>query len=93
LQYIFAYYKYIIKSSTSHMKNISFLLMVVAIASILVAGITSTTMQADAFKSTSSHKNGINVCYQSENCKQSNVGQQVYGKNNKLIGFNDQSTN
>ena len=31
------------------MKNISFLLMMVAITSLLVAGITSTTMQADAF--------------------------------------------
>jgi hypothetical protein len=75
------------------MKNISFLLMMVAIASILVAGITSTTMQADAFKHKSSHQNGINVCYQSDSCKQSNIGQQASGKNNKLIGFSDQSTN
>jgi hypothetical protein len=74
------------------MKNISFLLMVVAIASILVAGITSTTMQADAFKGKSSHQNGLNVCINSDPCKQSNLGQQAFGKNNKLIGFNDQST-
>ena len=75
------------------MKNISFLLMMVAIASILVAGTTSTTIQADAFKGKGSHQTGINVCYHSDNCKQSNIGQQASGKNNKLIGFNDQSTN
>jgi len=75
------------------MKNISFLLMMVAIASILVAEITSTTMQADAFKGKSSHQTGLNVCINSDSCKQSNIGQQAYGKNNKLIGFSDQSTN
>ena len=75
------------------MKNISFLLMVVAIASILVAGITSTTMQADAFKGKSSHHQGLNVCINSDSCKQSNIEQQASGKNNKLIGFSDQSIN
>ena len=75
------------------MKNISFLFMTVAIASLLVVGITSmTAMQADAFKGKSS-QNGINVCYRSDGCEQSNLGQQASGKNNKLIGFNDQSTN
>ena len=75
------------------MKNISFLFMTVAIASLLVVGITSmTTMQADAYKGKNSQK-GTNICYRSDGCEQSNVGQQASGKNNKLIGFNDQSTN
>jgi hypothetical protein len=74
------------------MKNISFLLMVMAIASILVAGITSTTMQADAFKNKDSHKKQTNICINSDPCKQSNVGQQAFGKNNKLIAFNDQTS-
>ena len=43
------------------MKNISFLLMMVAITSLLVAGITSTTMQADASKRKNSQK-GTNIC-------------------------------
>jgi hypothetical protein len=75
------------------MKNISFLLMVVAIASILFAGITSTTMQADASKGKSQYQKGLNVCVNSDSCEQSNIGQQASGKNNKLIGFSDQSTN
>jgi hypothetical protein len=74
------------------MKNISFSLMMVAITSLLVAGITSTTMQADAFKGKSSIQKGLNICINSDPCKQSNVGQQAFGKNNKLIGFSDQST-
>ncbi len=73
------------------MKNISFLFMVVAIGSLLVAGITSTTMQADAFKGKNSQK-GINVCIGSDPCTQSNLGQQASGKDNTLIGFNDQGT-
>ncbi len=66
--------------------------MMVAITSLLVAGITSTTMQADAFKSKNSQK-GTNFCYRSDGCDQSNIGQQASGKNNKLVGFTDQSTN
>jgi hypothetical protein len=50
-------------------------------------------MQADAFKGKSSHETGLNVCINSDPCKQSNIGQQASGKNNKLIGFSDQSTN
>jgi hypothetical protein len=74
------------------MKNISFLLMVVAITSLLVAGVTSTTMQAYAYKGKSSHQNGLNVCINSDPCKQSNIGQQASGKNNFQFAFADQDT-
>jgi hypothetical protein len=72
------------------MKNISLLLMMVAITSLLVAGVTSTTMQADAFKSKNSQK-GTNICAFSD-CQQSNIGQQASGKHNFQFAFADQST-
>lgn len=73
------------------MKNISFLLMMVAITSLLVAGITSTTMQADAFKGKSNSQKGTNICAFA-GCQQSNIGQQASGKHNFQFAFDDQST-
>jgi hypothetical protein len=72
------------------MKNISFLLMMVAITSLLVAGITSTTMQADAFAKKNTQK-GTNICAFA-GCQQSNIGQQASGKHNFQFAFDDQST-
>ena len=39
------------------------------------------------------HLDQDNICYDSDECKQGNEGQQVVGNDNDVTGFNDQSDN
>lgn len=37
--------------------------------------------------------NNENECYRGDDCQQANEGQQIVGKDNEAVGFNDQSKN
>ena len=39
------------------------------------------------------HMNQLNLCYRSNVCRQSNVGQNTLGNDNSVTGFTDQSDN
>jgi hypothetical protein len=39
------------------------------------------------------HMNQLNLCYRSNECRQSNVGQETLGNDNQVTGFTDQSDN
>ncbi len=54
---------------------------------------TSASSQTDK-KRVSQHLDQDNVCYRgNESCTQANGGQQIIGKDNDAVGFNDQSNN
>jgi len=44
-------------------------------------------------KSASQHQDQDNFCYRDDDCEQANQGQQIVGKDNDVVGFNDQSEN
>jgi hypothetical protein len=94
-----------IKKSTNYKKQsigITMIAVAIALASLLIAGTILAPTQASAISQRSlsvnqerrdQHIGQENICFRSNTCRQSDVGQNTLGNDNQVTGFADQSDN
>jgi hypothetical protein len=74
-------------------KNFTVVVIAALVASLIFAGTILAPIQSYAAESRSQHMNQGNLCYRSNTCRQSEVGQNTLGNDNQVTGFADQSDN
>src|SRR6266516_8200498 len=74
-------------------KKFTVVVIAALVASLIFAGTILAPIQSYAAGSRAQHMNQGNLCYRSNTCRQSEVGQNTLGNDNQVTGFADQSDN
>ena len=74
-------------------KKFTVVVIAALVASLIFAGTILAPIQSYAAGSRAQHMNQGNLCYRSNTCRQSEVGQNTLGNDNQVTGFGDQRDN